>query len=174
MPVMYTFVLCVCHLLNQQPTTNNQARGCPLRSVLSVPTPAAQAQRLNNTGWTAAAAAADMAAIYYGNAGSNKSNGNNNNSRVGMPLAASAGPAMSPPAAAAASGSSGSSSSSGWLRPWWQAERVRIERLELLDELEEWRLLQVGVGCWVLLCVSVGVGVDVGVLGGGVPGGGGA
>jgi hypothetical protein len=29
------------------------------------------------------------------------------------------------------------------LRLSWQAERRRIEGLELLDELEEWRLLQV-------------------------------
>lgn len=32
-----------------------------------------------------------------------------------------------------------------WLRPEWQQERARIERLELLDELEEWHLLQVRV-----------------------------
>jgi hypothetical protein len=33
------------------------------------------------------------------------------------------------------------------LRPSWQAERRRIEGLELLDELEEWVLLQV-CGHW--------------------------
>jgi hypothetical protein len=33
----------------------------------------------------------------------------------------------------------------GWLHGQWRAERRRIERLELLDELEEWILLQVRV-----------------------------
>lgn len=44
-------------------------------------------------------------------------------------------------------GSDGVASVRGWLRPSWQAERVRIERLELLDELEEWKLLQVRLEC---------------------------
>jgi hypothetical protein len=85
-----------------------QARGCPLRSVLSVPSPASQEERLLASGW-AAAAAADMAAVYHGRSSSGS--------------------------AAAGCG--------GWLRPAWVSERARIERLELLDELEEWRLMQV-------------------------------
>jgi hypothetical protein len=66
-----------------------------------------------------------MAAVYHGGCSGN-SNG------AGGTAAA---------AAAAAAGAS-----SGWLRPGWVSERCRIERLELLDELEEWRLMQVG-GC---------------------------
>ncbi|KAF6261105.1 S-adenosyl-L-methionine-dependent methyltransferase [Scenedesmus sp. NREL 46B-D3] len=92
---------------------NLEARGCPLRSVWSVPSPASQAARLLASGWTAAAAA-DMAAVYHGGSRGGTSCG----------------------AGAAAAGCC------GWLRPAWVAERGRIERLELLDELEEWRLLQ--------------------------------
>lgn len=54
-------------------------------------------------------------------------------------------------AAAAAAGDGGVSSmqqASGWLRPGWEAERRRIEGLEMLDELEEWKLLQVRVAVW--------------------------
>jgi ABC-type proline/glycine betaine transport system substrate-binding protein len=32
-----------------------------------------------------------------------------------------------------------------WWSPGWLAERARIQRLEMLDEVEEWQLLQVGV-----------------------------
>lgn len=104
-----------------------QARGCPLRSVTSVPTPASQSQRLQSCGWTAAAAAAaDMAAVYY--------SGSSNSS-------SSSTPGRHQGAIAAAAGGAGG----GWLRASWQAERRRIEGLELLDELEEWKLLQV---CW--------------------------
>lgn len=46
-----------------------------------------------------------------------------------------------------AAGSGGVGSVRGWLCPSWQAERSRVERLELLDELEEWKLLQVRLGC---------------------------
>lgn len=31
-----------------------------------------------------------------------------------------------------------------WWSPGWLAERARIQRLEMLDEVEEWQLLQVG------------------------------
>lgn len=95
---------------------------------MSVPTPASQEQRLTATGWSAAAAA-DMAAVYYG--GSSSSIHSNGSAIPGVAAGCSA-PAG--PAAAAAA---------GWLRPQWQAERVRTERLELMDELEEWRLMQV-------------------------------
>jgi hypothetical protein len=95
-----------------------QARGCPLRSVLSVPSPASQEARLLASGW-AAAAAADMAAVYHGRSRSGSSSSSSSSG------------------GAAAEGS-------GWLRPGWVAERGRIERLELLDELEEWQLMQVG------------------------------
>jgi hypothetical protein len=44
-------------------------------------------------------------------------------------------------------GSGGAGPGRGWLRPSGQAERVRIEGLELLDELEEWKLLQVRLEC---------------------------
>ncbi|WIA20144.1 hypothetical protein OEZ85_005994 [Tetradesmus obliquus] len=92
---------------------NLEARGCPLRSVGSVPRPASQEARLAAAGW-AAAAAADMAAVYHG-----RSSGSGSGSSSG------------------AAGGCG-----GWLRPFWCGERGRIERLELLDELEEWRLMQ--------------------------------
>lgn len=117
---------CLC--LSPQPV---QARGCPLRSVLAVPTPASQVQRLQSTGWTSAAAA-DMAAIYHagGSSSTRQRPGN------GLP-----GGLLQPAAAA------GAGSNAGWLRPSWQAERGRIERLELLDELEEWKLLQVRLEC---------------------------
>jgi len=123
-----------------------QARGCPLRSVLSVPTPAAQAQRLQATGW-ASAAAADMAVIYYASSSSSSTQSTSGNSsslqlpgRQGPPAAAAAAAAGDAAGASAAADDAGS----GWLRPSWQVERQRIERLELLDELEEWKLLQVG------------------------------
>jgi hypothetical protein len=28
----------------------------------------------------------------------------------------------------------------------WREERLRVERLEMLDELEEWKMMQVGRG----------------------------
>jgi hypothetical protein len=72
-----------------------------------------------------------MAAIYHAGGNSNTANG------IGrLPNGAAAGGGGG--AAAAGGGAE------GWLRPAWQAEQRRIEGLELLDELEEWRLLQVG------------------------------
>jgi hypothetical protein len=133
-------------LLLRATHTSTQARGCPLRSVLSVPTPAAQAQRLTAAGW-GAAAAADMAAVYYG--GSGGSSGRGGTASLGARLPANvcgsnghtAAPAQQPGSSGSSGGNGGSGG--GWLRPEWQAERRRIERLEMLDELEEWLLLQV-------------------------------
>lgn len=137
---------------------NLEARGCPLRSVASVPTPASQAQRLQRNGWTAAAAA-DMAAVHAGgsNGGSSGSSRLPASVRPGSPGIAAAG-------ASAAGGGGGADDDdvvgvcsrqqqevNGWLRPRWQAERRRIEGLEMLDELEEWKLLQEHY------CLAVGV-----------------
>lgn len=124
-----------------------QARGCPLRSVLSVPTPAAQAQRLQATGW-ASAAAADMAAIYYASSSSTTQSTSGNSSSLQLPARQVPPLAGAAPAAAGVDAADASAADddagSGWLRPSWQVERQRIEGLELLDELEEWKLLQVG------------------------------
>lgn len=108
-----------------------QARGCPLRSLSAVPTPSAQVERLVGTGWRDAAAA-DMAAIYH--------DGTAPGRRSGIQ---------------SGSGCKPDDDTHGWLHGQWRAERRRIERLELLDELEEWILLQVrvwgGRGC---TCIS--------------------
>jgi hypothetical protein len=116
------------------PSLAPQARGCPLRSTPAVPSLAAQVARLLAAGWDAAAAA-NMAAVYYGGSSSSSSGGRGR--PFGLPHA---------PAAAAAGSDDSSSSDSGWLAPSWQSERRRIESLEFLDELEEWRLLQVRRG----------------------------
>jgi hypothetical protein len=92
---------------------------------MAVPSPAAQQQRLLDTGWDVAAAA-DMAAVYYGSSCSSSSS-------KGDPFKSSS-----------ACSSIASGVGVDWLRQHWQQDRKRIEGLELLDELEEWRLLQVG------------------------------